>query len=506
MTYRLTPDEQLRLVIASAELDRRRDSERLRNHADEIRAKCMTLRGFVEEAWKVLEPRAELQWSWHMDAICEHLSAVSDGRVNRLLINVPPGSSKSLLVSVLWPAWEWGPRGMTSLRYLATSYNDGPVKRDTRKCRDLILSDWYQTLWPEVRMVRAGETSFANAGTGTREGMSFGSLTSQRGDRLLIDDPHSTETAESDTERGRTTRQFREGALDRLNDLEQSAIVIIMQRLHEQDITGVVEGLPELGFCHLVIPMRYEAALAEKYCPTAIGWVDPRTEEGELMDPQRFPRDAIRKLEIGKGSYAWAGQYQQRPTPRSGGIFQRSDFEIIDVLPTKIKRRVRAWDFAASAPKQGSDPDYTVGGLGLLTHANEFIVADIVRGQWTSGKVEQVMLNTASQDGTACPIRMPQDPGAAGKADALTKVKMLKGYAATAKPVTGDKATRARPASAQAEAGNIKLLRGPWNEAFLDEVCSFPNAAHDDQVDVLSDIVNELALGGSGYSLAALAG
>lgn len=487
------------------EAERREELERIERHAGEIIDRCRSLKGFAQEAWKVLEPRAELRWSWHMDAICAHLEAVTDGRVNRLLINVPPGSSKSLLVSVLWPAWEWGPRGLLSLRYLATSYNDGPVKRDTRKCRDLILSEWYQTLWPDVRMVRSGETSFANSGTGTREGMSFGSLTSQRGDRLLIDDPHSTETAESDTERARTTRQFREGALDRLNDLEKSAIVIIMQRLHEQDVTGVIEGLPELGFCHLVIPMRYEARLAEKYCPTAIGWTDPRTEEGELMDPVRFPPDAIRKLEVGKGSYAWNGQYQQRPAPRSGGIFQRSDFEIVDVLPARIKRRVRAWDFAASSPKNGSDPDYTVGGLGLLSHDGEFFIADIVRGQWTSGKVEQVLKNTASQDGVACPIRMPQDPGAAGKADAANKIKMLAGYAATAKPVTGDKATRARPASAQAEAGNIKLLRGAWNEAFLDEVCSFPNAAHDDQVDVLSDIINELALGSS-YNLAALAG
>ena len=96
------------------------------------------------------------------DAICQHLEAVTDGRITRLLINVPPGSMKSLLVSVFWPAWEWGPKGLRSLRYLATAFNDGPTTRDSRKTRDLILSEWFQSLWPEVQLSRAGETSFGN--------------------------------------------------------------------------------------------------------------------------------------------------------------------------------------------------------------------------------------------------------------------------------------------------------------------------------------------------------
>src|ERR1700746_1134533 len=157
---------------------------------------CKSLAGFVREAWHVLEPNATYVHNWHIDAICQHLEAVTDGRINRLLITVPPGSMKSLLVSVFWPAWEWGPKGLRSMRYLATAFNDGPVTRDTRKTRDLILSEWYQSLWPEVQLSRAGETSFGDTSTGTREGVPFGSLTSQRGDRLVIDDPHSVETAE----------------------------------------------------------------------------------------------------------------------------------------------------------------------------------------------------------------------------------------------------------------------------------------------------------------------
>jgi hypothetical protein len=137
--------------------------------------------GFVREAWHVLEPNASYVHNWHIEAICSHLEAVTDGRLNRLLINVPPGSMKSLLCSVFWPAWEWGPKGLRSLRYLTTAFNDGPVKRDTRKTRDLILSEWFQSLWPEVQLTRTAEMSFANSDTGTREGVAFGSLTSQTG-------------------------------------------------------------------------------------------------------------------------------------------------------------------------------------------------------------------------------------------------------------------------------------------------------------------------------------
>lgn len=476
----------------------RRTAERervtLAKDAERIRARCQTLTGFVREAWHVLEPTAKYAHGWHIDAICEHLEAVTDGRINRLLINVPPGSSKSLLVSVMWQAWEWGPKGLSSLRYLTTSFNDGPVKRDTRKCRDLMLSDWYRSLWPEVELNRTGETSFSNTKTGTREGVAFGSLTSQRGDRLVIDDPHSTETAESPTERQATTRKFREGAQNRLNDQTLSAMVVIMQRLHEEDVSGVIKEVG-MDFVHLMLPMEFEP---ERACSTSIGFSDPRKEEGELLDPVRFPQEAVDKLKRDMGSYAYAGQYQQRPAPRSGGMFQRGDFEIVDAVPVGGKK-CRAWDFAASKPKPGRKPDWTVG-LKMTYVGGIFYVEDVRRDQWSPADVEKNLKNTATQDGLTVTVRMPQDPGAAGKADAETKIKLLAGFKVKTVAPTGDKATRATPASAQAEAGNVKILRGAWNNAFLDEVCTFPNSQHDDQVDAFADALNELALGSS-YNL-----
>jgi predicted phage terminase large subunit-like protein len=486
--------EYLALLERKAELARHREAaeakeaERRRLERDffAIRERCESLAGFVREAWRVLEPNTALVWNWHLDALCLHLEAVTDGRINRLAVNIPPGSSKSMIVSVLWPAWEWGPRGLRSMRYLTTSFAEDSVKRDTRKHRDLTLSDWYRSLWPEVVLVRTGEMSFANQDTGTREGTAFGSLTSKRGNRLIIDDPHSTKTAESDTERASTVRQFREGSLNRLNDQERDAIVVVMQRLHEQDVTGALMKLG-LGFVLLMLPMEFEP---QRRCSTSIGWTDPRTEEGELLDPVRFPRKVVDDLKKGLGSYAYAGQYQQRPAPRDGGLFKRSWLPVVDALPNDIVSWCRAWDIGAT--KGGGDP--TAGVKVGRSRDGTFYVTDVFRGQESPSEVERTIMATASMDGPNVTIRLPQDPGAAGKAYAQTLVKMLAGYPVKAVPPTGEKTTRATPAAAQAEAGNVKLLRGDWNEAFMDELCTFPAATHDDQVDAFADAVNELAL------------
>lgn len=488
------------LRAVKAEIARRKaEAARIRveRDAEAIRDRCGRLNGFVREAWKILEPTAAYQHNWHIDAICEHLEAITWGRMNpRLLVNVPPGSSKSLLVSVLWQAWEWGPCGLRSNRFLTTAFSEGPVKRDTRKTRDLIQSEWFQALWPEVQLTRTAEMSFANSQTGTREGVPFGSLTSQRGDRLIIDDPHSTETAESEAERTATTRKFREGALNRLNDQERSAIVVVMQRLHEQDVSGTILKLG-MGFEHLMLPMEFEPA---RRTVTSIGFSDPREHDGDLLDPGRFPRHVVDDLKKGLGSYAYAGQYQQRPAPREGGLFKRSWLPVVDALPNDIVRWSRAWDIGAT--KGGGDP--TAGVKVGRSRDGIFYVADVIRRQEGPAEVERMILATASQDGTGVTLRLPQDPGAAGKAYVQTLMRLLAGYPVKAVAPTGDKVTRATPAAAQAEAGNVRLIRGVWNEAFIDELCTFPSAKHDDQVDAFADALNELALGPAPVSVAPL--
>jgi predicted phage terminase large subunit-like protein len=456
---------------------------------DESRARCKTLAGFVREAWHVLEPRARYVHGPHIDAICQHLEAVSTGQINRLLMNVPPGAMKSLLTSVFWPAYEWGPLGMSSMRYLATAFNDGPVKRDSRKCRDLVLSEWYQERWPSIVLTRAGETSFANTATGSREGVAFGSLTSQRGDRLIIDDPQSIKTAESKLQLVETTRLFREGALNRLNDQTLSALICIMQRLAVNDISDAFLEVVA-GTVHLRLPMEFERSAC---CYTRIDFKDWRTEEGELLEPVRFPRQVIDDLKRGMGAHAYAGQYQQRPTARAGGMFQRDWFEgkILDALPAGLTRRVRSWDLAASAPDDSADPDFTVGAK-IETDDKIFVISDVDEFQKNPGGVRKAIKDKARADTAACDIAIPEDPGQAGKDQAQSIISENAGYRITAIRQTGDKGTRADPFAAQCEAGNVFLLKGPWNESFIDQLCGFPKG-HDDQVDAVSQGFNYLA-------------
>ena len=386
---------------------------------------------------------------------------------------------KSLLVSVLWPAWEWGPQGLRSLRYLATSFNDGPVKRDTRKCRDLILSEWYQKLWPEVKLTRTGETSFANSATGTREGIAFGSLTSQRGDRLICDDIHSVKTAESDVQRAETTRLFRERAIFSINDPARSAIVVVMQRLHEDDVSGVILAL-KMGFVHLRLPMEFEAA---NRCVTLLGVADLRQNDGDLLDPERYPREYCRALESEMGNYGYATQFQQRPAPRAGGFFNAAAFPIVQHRPldADVRLWVRAWDLAGS--KTG---DWTVGALMAALRNGRWALCNIRRLRGSPDEVDSALRETATLDGTKVTVSLAQDPGQAGKAQVGYQTRMLAGFKVISSPETGDKATRAAPFASQANAGGIDMVAGDWNQDFLAELRNFPNGAYDDQVDACS--------------------
>ena len=499
-----TADKEAELLALLEAEKRHQDREKVKRNAAAIRVRCRRLTTFVREAWHVLEPSTPYVHNWHIEALCLHLEAITAGRINRLLANVPPGSSKSLIVSVLWPAWEWGPCGLRAMRYLTTSFAEGNVKRDTRKHRDLTLSDWYQELWPEVRLTRTAEMSFQNSDTGTREGVAFRSLTSRRGDRLIIDDPHSTETAESEAERQATTRMFREGATNRLNDQEKSAIVVVMQRLHEEDVSDVILA-NKMGYDHLCLPMEYEPG---RTSATTIGFEDPRTEDGELLDPNRFPRRVVEDLKRDMGSYAYAGQYQQRPISREGGLFKRHWFRFVGAVPVGPRRVVRAWDLAATKKTTTNNPDWTAGVKLSRGTSGDFVLEGVRRFRGSPMEVDGAVKSVAVTDGVATVVRLTQDPGQAGKAQAETMVRHLAGFSVVVKPATGDKATRATPAAVQCEAGNVAILRtgdpdlDAWIEPFLTEVCLFPAGAHDDQVDAFADALNELALG-SAYNIAA---
>jgi predicted phage terminase large subunit-like protein len=469
-----TAKQRLLLNLSQAEQDQSIEASKSR---------CQSLAGYIRESWHVVEPGTPLVWGWHIDAVCRHLEAVTYGKITRLLINVPPGTMKSLIVSVFWPSWEWGPAGMPHLRYYTTSFKDELVTRDTRKMRDLVFSDWYAERWGHlVNGVRGGEKNFSNTAQGWRIGSAWTSLTGERGHRLIIDDPHSTEQAESEAERKRAVRIFRESAPSRIVDPQASAIIIVMQRLHSEDISGVAIALG--GYVHLMLPMEFEA---DRCCQTVIGFKDPRTYEGELLFPERFTRETVDRDKAVMGPFAVAGQYQQRPQAREGGMFKTDWLRTTKAhtIPQGI-RWVRYWDLAATSDQYGADPAYTVGvKLGRLPDG-KFVVGDVARLRAEGPGVRRLMRDTAKQDGQYVEIGFSKDPGQAGKTQAADLVLMLAGYVVHPFQETGDKETRAEPVAAQAAAGNLLLVEDDWNRAFIDELTTFPGSKHKDQVDALS--------------------
>lgn len=344
-------------------------------HALEALNLSSSLAEFAQAAWHVLEPSAPLKWGWALDAICEHLEAVTSGEINRLLMNVPPGCMKSLMTGVIWPAWEWtkfevdpktGARKYKyrSYRYLGTSHKQELAVRDSMKCRRLITSDWYQARWPmRIMSDQNAKMKFENADTGFREAMAFTSMTGSRGDRVILDDPLSVDDAQSEAELLNAERTFLEALPTRVNN-EDSAIVVIMQRLHENDTSGLILSR-KLGYCHLMLPMRFEP---HRRCVTEIGFKDPRKKDGELLFEERFPEKQVKELERTLGEYATAGQLQQRPSPRGGGLFKTKFIRLwpADRPWPDLEFIIQSYD-TAYTEKTANDPSAHTA-YGVFTH------------------------------------------------------------------------------------------------------------------------------------------
>lgn len=320
----LSRAEQLSLAEALAELERRT-----------VKRECeASLTGFIRHAWHVLEPGQPYKHGWHIDALCEHAEAVLDGRILRFLGNVPPGTMKSMIFSVFLNAYAWGPKNMPHLRFLATSHNERNSTRDNLKCRRLIESDWYQGFWGD-RVILTGDqnakTKFENTAAGFRESTPFTSMTGTRADIVILDDPMSVDDALSEKTRDGINITFRESLPTRLNNPDSSAIIVIMQRLHEEDTSGVILS-GDYGYEHLCLPMRFDPL---RCCETKIGFIDPRTEDGELLFPARFPEWVVDRDEEIMGPIATAGQMQQSPIPRGGSILKREYWQVWDKIAAK---------------------------------------------------------------------------------------------------------------------------------------------------------------------------
>ncbi len=451
-----------------------------------------SLREFVSGAWSTLEPGIELLPSFHVDAICQHLEAVSDGRIRRLLINVPPGSMKSLLVAVFWPAWEW--IESPGIRWMFASYAERLSVRDSVRCRDLIRSDWYQGRWGDRYQIKDDQNvkvKFENTRTGWRMATSVAGVgTGERVDRIVADDANNVVERESEPRRAAVIDWWSRSMSTRDRDPATSARVIVAQRVHQEDLSGFC--LESGDYEHLMIPMEYESSRSRV---TSIGWKDPRTEDGELMCPNRFmPADVERmKRELAVDA---TGQLQQDPRPGDAGMFKAEWFSTVDAVPAEAER-IRYWDKAGTA----GGGAYSCGVLVARSSDGVYYVQDVVRGQWSPGDRNRIMLQTAAFDHEQfqgrVTIWVEQEPGSGGKESAQESVRQLSQHPVYLDRVSTSKETRAHPLSTQAQCGNVKLLKAAWNRDFVNELIFFPRGKYADQVDAASGAYSKLAANAS---------
>lgn len=451
---------------------------------------------FVQAAWSIAEPTQSFLPNWHLEVICEVMQHLAEKKLahNRLVINVPPGMAKSLVVSVLWPSWIWARN--PKARFLLASYGQHLSTRDNLRVRDIITSEWFQARWPlTLSEDQNSKTRYNTNKSGWRIATSVGGMgTGEHPDFIIIDDPTTAMQAKSPAERQNANDWFDKTISSRgYTRTEPVTVVVIMQRLHTDDLSGHL--LSRGGVEHLCFPMRYQGYRAPT--DTDPGYQpDPRDRrvlDGALLFPALVPEEKVAKLERDLQEDASA-QLQQAPVEKIGQLFDRSKFAVIDYIPNDLVRTVRGWDTGGTKDAG----DFTVG-VKLGERANgRFVILNVVRGQFDSGGVDRIMKATAMADGSRVAQREEREGGASGKAMEAAHLKLLVGFDYKAVAANGgDKVTRSKPFRAQVDGQNVDLVRGTWNQDYIDELCEFPTerkGAHDDQVDATSAAFNTLLL------------
>ena len=405
---------------------------------------------------------------------------VAAGRIRRLMVFMPPRHGKSQFISQYFPAWYLC--CFPDDQIILTSYEANFAASWGRKVRNALAEAAARRL-TQITVSKessaAAEWGIADHDGGMITAGVGGAITGRGGNLLIIDDPvKNQEEAASQTYRDRAWDWYQSTFYTRAEP--GAAIIIVQTRWHQDDLSGRILANPQEEdepWEVISIP-----ALAEE--DDCLG-----RECGAALWPERYDLAKLQGIQQTVGSHWWASLYQQRPVPREGGFFKQHWFTIIDAAPAEVESRVRFWDKAAT---EGGG-DWTVGVRMARTAEGLFVVEDVVRGQWSSGAVKQIILQTAATDGAGVQVVMEQEPGSAGKDVIADYLKALAGFSFRGLPATGDKALRADPLASQAEGGNVRLVRGAWNAAFIDELCAFDKGEHDDQVDAASGAFGRLA-------------
>lgn len=436
----------------------------------------MSLRQFVLGAWPIIEPGRPFIDGVHIDVICEYLEAVTFGRIKRLIINMPPRLGKSNLVTIIWPVWEW--TMFPSRRWMFCSYSSGLSTQHSIKRRHIIESDWYKQRWGGMVSLDGDQnvkTEFENQRRGVMVATSTGGTTTGKGgDCLVGDDVLNPLTAESEAERARALDYIDHVWMSRLDDLKHGRMVFVEQRLHSQDVTAHLTK--KGGWTVLSLPVEFDSDYSVTL-PMS-GRVLTR-HPGDLLAPERVGREELDQMKLNMGSRAYQAQYLQRPSAEEGALLRRSWFRSYNPTDTIRGELFRVWSWD-TAVKEGEQNDYSVGTYWAATQEGFYLLHRVkarmaypalkreVREQFLTRQAHVLLVEDASSGQS-----LIQDL----KTERLPVIPVK---------VDRDKVVRANMVAPLIEAGMVYLPEAqacPWVVDYRDNLCEFPFAEHDDDVD-----------------------
>jgi predicted phage terminase large subunit-like protein len=432
--------------------------------------------------------KPDYEINWHHERVAKALDRVLAGTCRRLMVLMPPQNGKSELVSRRFPAYAFGRK--PDLRIVECSYAADLALAMSRDAQAIMATNEYQELFPGTRLADGGDQEKRTAaefqvvghrGVYIAAGVG-GPIGGRTADIGIIDDPiKNREEAESEVMRDKLWEWYTSTFMARQFG-NQGAIILCQTRWHEDDLAG------------RLLRLAAENTDADQWevisLPALAEVADKHRRVGDALWPEKYPLAELKKRRATGGEYDWASLYQQRPAPSGGGLFKEEWFagKFVDVAPANA-RRARGWDTAGT---EGAG-DWTCG-VRIAEVDGIFYVEDVRRKQIGPSAVNDLMRTTTELDGKACAQREEKEGGSAGAAVVAARAKMLVGFDYAFVQISGSKVTRCKPFRAQCEAGNVRIVRGLWNASYVQELCGFPTAKHDDQVDASSCAFNAVLL------------
>lgn len=449
---------------------------------------------FVREFWPTIIDEDPV-WNWHIEFLCQEFQKIAERVFAGLpleadtTVNISPGTTKTTIISVMLPAWIW--TRMPNARIASISYAHDQATIASQLSRDLITNDRYRRMFPEIELRddTNAKAHYANTLKGYRFACGIdGQILGKHFHFIIVDDPLSPEQAASEAEIKIVNRFMERTLPSRKVDKKITPIILIMQRLHENDPAGVRLEKAEAGMPHnwVCLPAELTDDVRPEFCRDY--YIDG------LMDPVRLDAKTLSKIQKDQGDFVYAGQYLQRPIPEGMAMFHVDKIKIEDEVPSDVRivRMVRSWDKAGT---EGAGK-FSVGFKMGIDQYDHLWILDVKRDRLDSSRRERLIKRTAQEDTKAVWVGVEQEPGSGGKHSGQVTVKNLIGFRAQAIAVgksDGDKIARAYGFSCQVNSGNVSMIRGPWNNALLNELRYFPFSKYKDQVDAGSQAVNMLS-------------